>query len=408
MTPLVIWLGALAVVVACAWFGRSRAFALYSAVSLGLQVAIWSALFPDAGPLRIPFALCQALVFVHYLRLVWPRMRSTAYRAAVSIPALWFAAGTLLAFPWAIAVAVGLTPYGWWLPYAICLVGVAQSFGSRHEELDLVLDGEHREGIVRCDAGSLRTHKPLKIVQLSDPHLGPFMSVDRLRRICRRAVEKRPDLILITGDFLTMESQSAVDELSDALSPLRQLAGRVIACHGNHDLEAPATVAEACRRNEIQLLVDQEAVVALPEHEVQIIGADFRFRDRREHLAELCRRFPRRAGHLRLVLLHDPGAFRHLPEGEADLVLSGHTHGGQLGLYSLGLPGTMMRLFLSIPDHGFWSRGTDRLYVHRGNGHYGFPLRLGVPAEESLLRLHLMTPAALSNAPRLERGFESE
>jgi predicted MPP superfamily phosphohydrolase len=41
-----------------------------------------------------------------------------------------------------------------------------------------------------------------------------------------------------------------------------------------------------------------------------------------------------------------------------------------------------------MPDHGFWARGTDRLYVHRGTGHYGFPLRLGVPSEESLLAVH--------------------
>jgi predicted MPP superfamily phosphohydrolase len=48
-----------------------------------------------------------------------------------------------------------------------------------------------------------------------------------------------------------------------------------------------------------------------------------------------------------------------------------------------------LRLFGdAIPDHGFWARGTDRMYVHRGTGHYGFPLRLGVPAEESLIRVH--------------------
>jgi predicted MPP superfamily phosphohydrolase len=88
------------------------------------------------------------------------------------------------------------------------------------------------------------------------------------------------------------------------------------------------------------------------------------------------------------VLLHDPGAFKHLPAGEADLVLSGHTHGGQVGLVSLGLSWTMLRVLMNAPDHGLWARGADRLYVHRGTGHYGFPLRLGVPAEESVLNVH--------------------
>jgi predicted MPP superfamily phosphohydrolase len=50
----------------------------------------------------------------------------------------------------------------------------------------------------------------------------------------------------------------------------------------------------------------------------------------------------------------------------------------------------MLRLFWKHPDHGFWARGVDRLYVHRGTGHYGFPLRVGVPAENSLLRVHAL------------------
>ncbi|MEO6419793.1 MAG: phosphodiesterase, partial [Polyangiaceae bacterium] len=75
--------------------------------------------------------------------------------------------------------------------------------------------------------------------------------------------------------------------------------------------------------------------------------------------------------------------------GEGDLVLSGHTHGGQVGLLSLGLDWTFISAFASsFPDHGFWARGTDRMYVHRGTGHYGFPLRVGVPGEESLLKIH--------------------
>ena len=115
---------------------------------------------------------------------------------------------------------------------------------------------------------------------------------------------------------------------------------------------------------------------------------DFHFRERAQNLVRVSAAHPRIPGAFRLVLLHDPGVFRHWPEGDADLVLSGHTHGGQVGLVSLGLPYTLLRLFWKHPDHGFWARGVDRLYVHRGTGHYGFPLRVGVPAENSLLRVH--------------------
>jgi predicted MPP superfamily phosphohydrolase len=195
----------------------------------------------------------------------------------------------------------------------------------------------------------------------------------------------------LTGDFLTMESQSDPELLASALAPLAALPGRCFACFGNHDHEAPETVKRALARAGVTLLVDEAAEVETAAGPVQILGLDFVWRDRKQHLARVCAAEPRKAGRLRLVLLHDPGAFKHLPTGEADLVLSGHTHGGQVGLVSLGLPWTMLRVFMNAPDHGFWARGSDRLYVHRGTGHYGFPLRLGVPAEESVLFVHAAT-----------------
>jgi len=280
------------------------------------------------------------------------------------------------------------------LPYALGAVGLLQSLTGREEEIDLVIGGPPETTSVLPHAhGSAREERPLRIVQITDPHLGPFMSVERLRRVAARAVSKQPDLILLTGDFLTMESQSDPDLLRRALEPLRAMPGRVFACYGNHDHEARATVTRALAENGVTLLVDEERVVLTEAGPVQIVGMDFVRRDRHAHLQRVCAEHPRRPGVTRIVLLHDPGAFRHLPEGEGDLVLSGHTHGGQVGLVSLGLSWTFLRLFgLRIPDHGFWARGRDRMYVHRGTGHYGFPLRLGVPSEESFLRVHRVAP----------------
>ncbi len=308
-------------------------------------------------------------------------------------------AGTLLAFPWAIVAAFGVRPVGMWIPYALAGLGVLQSFTLRREEVDLVVDRSPAGALARHPLPAMdgsppdrdTTRPPLRFVQITDPHLGPFMSVARLRSICERAVALDPDLVLLTGDFLTMESQETHAHLADALAPLRALPGRVFACHGNHDHESPAQVARALAHAGATLLVDDATLVETPAGPVQIVGMDFRRARRGEHMAAVCAAHPRIAGALRLVLLHDPGAFRQLPEGEGDLVLSGHTHGGQLGLVSLGLPHTMLRLFVDMPDHGLWARGRDRLYVHRGTGHYGFPLRLGVPAEESLVRVHRMS-----------------
>ncbi|MEM9189255.1 MAG: metallophosphoesterase [Myxococcota bacterium] len=379
------WL--LAVAIAAAF--RGRFFAVFAGVILGLVALSSVGLYRALPGLEPAFFYLSVVTSVHFVSLSFAALRPLPYRLLVSIPASFFAAGALLGFPWAILAGFGFEPFGAFIPFVLAGIGILESLISRESVRDLVVDGapagsepaRHRVPDVRVD-------RPLRIVQISDPHLGPFMPIARLRRICELAVAKDPDLILLTGDFLTMESQASPNYLDEAFAPLAALPGRVFACNGNHDHEAPHIVQHACRKHGISLLIDDEAVVETPAGTVQIVGFDYAFRRRKERMAALCKRYPRRDEHLRILLLHDPGAFRHLPEGEGDLVLSGHTHGGQLGLVSLGLPWTLLSVLTRMPDHGFWARGTDRLYVHRGTGHYGFPLRLGVPAEEGLLRVH--------------------
>lgn len=379
-------------IVATAWLVRTRQFAMfvgvlggiYSLCALGLASSF--AHLPHG--LEV-FAAFHVTSYLNFLGLVRPRMRGLTYRLLVSWPAAFMIGGTLLGMPWAVAKALGFTPWAVWLPYALAAVGLIQSLTTKRREVDVSLGGMRVETVRPHPLGERREERPLRIVQISDPHLGPFMSVKRLRRIAERAVAAKPDLVLLTGDFLTMESQSDPDLLLRAFEPLQALPGKVFACNGNHDHEAPAIVKRAMAENGIPLLVDESRVVETEAGPVQIVGMDFVWGDRAAHLAKACARNPRIPGTTRIVLLHDPGAFKHLPEGEGDLVLAGHTHGGQVGLLSLGLSWTFLRLFgMRIPDHGFWARGTDRMYVHRGTGHYGFPLRLGVPAEETVLRVH--------------------
>jgi predicted MPP superfamily phosphohydrolase len=321
--------------------------------------------------------------------LIRPKLRGLLYRATVSVPAAFFGAGTLLALPWAIVAAFGVTPHGAFVPYLLALVGIVQSLSAREEAIDLVVaDGEDVGDLRRHHPRAHRVARPLKLVQITDPHLGPFMSVSRLRRIAERAVKREPDLVLLTGDFLTMESHRRPELLAAALEPLKALEGRTFACLGNHDHEDLENVRRALASAGVRLLVDDAAEVTTLAGNVQIVGFDFVWRERAKHLQAVTARHPRKPSSLRLLLLHDPSAFKHLPAGEGDLVLSGHTHGGQVGFVSLGLPWTLMRAFVSAPDHGLWARGVDRLYVHRGTGHYGFPLRLGVPSEESMLHVH--------------------
>jgi predicted MPP superfamily phosphohydrolase len=377
---------------------RNRFIVIFLGVVLGihtLSAIPLAARLSRSGPVVEALTwYAQAVTYLYFARFGRGRP-GPVYRALVSWPASWFAASTYLAIPWSVAEALRL-PLPWvFVPFAVAAFGFLQSITTRRELRSIVLD--------RADVGALRrydrrikalvhrvTHddRPLRIVQITDPHLGPFMSEARLTRICERAVAQQPDLVLLTGDFLTVESQKSPDPLARSLAPFKALPGRVFACFGNHDHESPELVKQALASAGVQLLIDDALELELPWGPVQIVGADHHFRGRERALTQLAADHPRKPGHLRLWLLHDPGAFQAIPEGEADLVFSGHTHGGHLGLLSLGLPHTIVSAATKMPDHGVWARGRDRLYVHRGTGHYGFPLRIGVPAEESVLQVY--------------------
>jgi predicted MPP superfamily phosphohydrolase len=396
MATLGIWSAA----VLFALLARRGRFVVAIGVIGGIQALLSIAVVPHLDwPAPLTIAL-QLAAYVPLLRLRTRGLRPPLYHALVSLPGAWWVAGTLLSLPWAISIAIGHPLPFVWLPFVIAAVGFADSLIREEEVVDVVLDGAAAAAAPERHRSSsdARVARPLKIVQITDPHLGPFMSEARLRRICERAVAREPDLILLTGDLLTIESNRDKGALTRALQPLAQARGRCFACLGNHDYEALDVVRSALASAGVTLLVDEAASVETPAGSVQILGVDFRWQDRSAHLAEVCAANPKPPGHLRLVLLHDPGAFHHLPEGEGDLVLSGHTHGGQVGLLRLGLPHTILSAMTSIPDHGLWARGRDRLYVHRGTGHYGFPLRVGVPAEHSLLQIHLARDISLEGA----------
>ena len=375
---------------------RSVFYRRFVAVLMGVLCLIWWGLAAQLPPWGgWLFLVLEVLTASHFVRLVNARLRSVPYRALLTIPAHWFSASTVLALPFAVLAAAGYPTDAFVLAYLVGAFGVIQSLTGTPETVHLDLDRADRgplaplTGANPADpevAGRRSLPEPprLRIVQITDPHLGPFMSPEQLAAICQRAVDEDPDLVLITGDLLTMESHGAVDAIAASFAPLAQLPGRVFACNGNHDHEDQASVRGGLARAGVRLLVDEWVRVETPVGPVDVVGAEYHWRERDAKLGALFAGRPD-DGTPRILLLHNPGHIGHVPEGAADLVLAGHTHGGHVGLLSLGLAWTVVRAATSIPDHGLWARGRDRLYVHRGTGHYGFPLRLGVPREESVL-----------------------
>ena len=397
---------------------RGRPYGIYSLITLVLSlpaaclvfVRVHGVLAPSLAELAsLIYAWGLAAAATHMVALTRPRLRTAAFRRGISIPGMAFLAGGALSVPWFVLLlplrlvltllgADELRNFLVWLdllPAAIALLSVATSRGARWEIVQFSLGGEgpadlQRAEVTRRSPRARGARKPgvLRLVQITDPHLGPWQPIDRLHARIGKLLDLDPDIVVLTGDLLTMEGAGSPGALARSLAPLKRLPDRCFAIFGNHDHEWPDEIRAALESAGVCLLDDEEALIDTPAGPVQLVGADWRGKSRVEQIPALLEKCPRRPGYARLLLLHDPAAFHHVPADDVDLVLSGHTHGGQVGLLSLGIDWTVLSR-TRWPDNGLFIRGKSRLYVHRGTGFYGFPLRIGVPGEASRLDIEL-------------------
>lgn len=336
-------------------------------------------------------------------------LRPKWFRALITIPAHMLLASSLFA-PLSLLCAWlgGARDRDYTIAFGVNLGVVCLSLVSTllniKADVTIVLDGasyvRYRQLPAQTGLAAFVQPKPpgtceVTIAQITDPHLGPFMSVSQLRTILADAVARNPDIIAMTGDFWTVESHYERDALMLVCEPLRQYRGTVVAIHGNHDQEGRRLFDETIRQFRsagVQMLVDEDVLITTKRGvRVHVIGSQFSYRGKAEHVRSVASRHARVPGALRLCLNHDPMEFRAMPDGVCDLMLTGHLHGGHLGLWTPWFVLSLFSLFTAIgwpwPASGFWARGRNRLVVHRGQGFYGFPLRVGIPGEEGLLRV---------------------
>lgn len=262
------------------------------------------------------------------------------------------------------------------LPFAASASGVSTSYDFRVDEREIVLPHWPRE----LDG--------LRVVHLSDIHVGGGMTRERLLRVAELTNRAKPDLVAHTGDFLTHRSGEFDLPLYEALARVRAPLGQW-ACLGNHDYEDPDRLVHRLHDAGVATLRNARARIDVAGRPLEIAGSEFVFPrpSRPSAYGALIETWGPRDGTPRLFLNHDPITFRGLPDGAADLVLSGHTHGGHVGVQLGPRHALTVVGLVGLPDQGVFARGDMRLFVTRCVGFYGYPMRVGIPPEIAVLVL---------------------
>jgi predicted MPP superfamily phosphohydrolase len=252
----------------------------------------------------------------------------------------------------------------------------------------------------------------LRIVQISDVHIGPHLSAARLAGYVASINALEPDLICITGDIV----DSRLTDLDPALPTLSALHARygVVAILGNHDHHVGAdAVAERLQRGtSFIVLRDSYLMITMGEARLRIIGIEERGGAVRRGSGEEQRFEALLAGvppgEPVILLAHRPELFEAAATAGIALTLSGHTHGGQVAIRAGRdrhlSPADLMSRF----TRGLFERDGAYLYVNRGLGVTGEPVRVGSPREIAVLELSTEGRAADVRAAGYPSDAEAE
>ncbi len=217
-----------------------------------------------------------------------------------------------------------------------------------------------------------------RIAHLTDFHRGRMTSDALLEHAVRLANEQQPDLIVLTGDYVTRDSRD-IEPAASIIGRLRANLG-VFASLGNHDYSAGGeAVAAALTRNGAGVLRNQSILL---ENGLRLVGID----DDRFGHADVARSLKGvRPDEASVILAHNPALMEQLGQVAA-LILSGHTHGGQIRMPIL-TERQVRRIGAKHYRAGWFTFGRARCYVNQGLGNVGLPIRIGCRPEVAIFSL---------------------
>jgi predicted MPP superfamily phosphohydrolase len=223
----------------------------------------------------------------------------------------------------------------------------------------------------------------LRIVQISDIHYGPYLDRKELRRVVGMANELRPQVVFLTGDFITRQGDP-LEECLDEVAKLRADSG-LWACLGNHEEFAKCSdLTETYGAGKgIQVLRDRSHALEFGGSKINLIGVDYQ-RKARGYLKGVANLVDPSA--FNILLSHNPDVFPTAAAAGCDLTLSGHTHGGQITVEIVEQTVNPGRFFTPFVV-GEYRIGEKAAYVTRGIGTVNMPMRIGAMPEITSLIL---------------------
>ncbi len=218
-----------------------------------------------------------------------------------------------------------------------------------------------------------------RLVHLSDIHHSPFTDIEHISRAVEISNRLKPDMFVLTGDFVSHETEY-IAPVAKVLEKLESEFGS-FACLGNHDHWTDAKlVSDLLHGENIKVLNNEGFRFQAREASFWLCGVDDYMVGKTDLRAALRGAFP---DEMKMLLAHNPKILYRAARASVDLMLSGHTHGGQIKLRDEDkkiLPRRKLK-------NGLYRRKTTQIYITRGIGTVVLPIRYGCPPEISLIEL---------------------